>query len=104
LSVVDILDPVDPSTFARWKDVACRNSSIYDEIDGEISVYRCNNIQAYKKGLESYVHRSCFDTDVQESLSEIKGFLTDWPCNLFQREDLSPSIATRAVVPNELWY
>jgi hypothetical protein len=44
------------------------------------------------------------DPEVQRNLSDIQGCIADWPQNFFQKEDLSPSMATRALVPNELWY
>lgn len=69
-----------------------------------MSVYRCNTIQQYKKAQESYIHRSYLDPEVQRNLSDIQGCIADWPQNFFQKEDLSPSMATRALVPNELWY
>eukprot|EP00598_Pedospumella_elongata_P005424 CAMPEP_0184984172 /NCGR_PEP_ID=MMETSP1098-20130426/13200_1 /TAXON_ID=89044 /ORGANISM="Spumella elongata, Strain CCAP 955/1" /LENGTH=37 /DNA_ID= /DNA_START= /DNA_END= /DNA_ORIENTATION= len=36
-------------------------------------------------------------------MAEIKGFLVDWPQTLFEKEDLSPPLATRMVVSNDLW-
>lgn len=100
---LDIIDPLNPATYARWKDVSRNNSAVYDEIEGDMSIYRCNTIAQYKKAQEVYIHRSILDPEVGQTLSEIKGFLVDWPAHFFQREDLSPSLATRAIVPNELW-
>jgi hypothetical protein len=37
------------------------------------------------------------------SLSELQGFLVDWPQTLFEKDDLGPSLATRAIIPNDLW-
>ncbi len=99
----DVLDPLNPVTYKTWCDIANKNSTIYDEIDGGMSIYRCNTVSQYKNAMESYVHRSILDPDVKQSLSEIKGFLVDWPYNLFQKEDLSPSLATRTLIPNDLW-
>ncbi len=100
----DIIDILDPLSFARWREISSRNSSVFDEIEAGMSVYRCNTIQQYKKALEGYIHRSYLDPEVQMSLGEIQGVVADWPQNFFQKEDLSPTIATRALVPNELWF
>jgi hypothetical protein len=76
---------------------------VYDELDGQMSFYRCGTIAEYKAALNSHLPRSILDTDTQCSLSEIQGFLVDWPQQLFHCEDLSPSYATRTMIPNELW-
>lgn len=83
--------------------ISQKNSSVYDEIDGNISVYRCLTVNSYKQALEQYAHRSILDESVQMSLSEVRGFLVDWPQSLFRNEDLGPSLATRALIPDELW-
>lgn len=72
-------------------------------MDGNLSVYRCNHSAEYKIALQNYNHKSYLDEQVRTSLAEIKGFLVDWPQSLYKNEDLSPSIATRALIPNELW-
>lgn len=99
----ELSDPVNPEVYRLWTSISQKNSSIYDEIDGNMSVYRCVTIQQYKTAMENYVHRSIHDPMVQGSLSEIKGFVVDWPQNLFRNEDLGPSLATRALIPDELW-
>eukprot|EP00981_Chlorochromonas_danica_P012554 scaffold5146_cov164-Ochromonas_danica.AAC.3 len=100
---VDFSDPLRPELYKQWKSIAQHNSAIYDELDGNMSVYRCLTVQQYKQALETYVHRNIMDPIVQESLSEIRGFLVDWPQDLYRNEDLSPSLATRAIIPDELW-
>lgn len=100
---VDWSDIVHPDVYAQWRRVSTKNSAVYDEIDGALSLYRCVTIADYKRALENAHLRSYLDPDTQFSLSEISGFLVDWPQSLFTREDLSPSLATRAMIPNELW-
>lgn len=89
--------------YKLWTGISQKNSSVYDELDGNMSVYRCVTINQYKQALEEYRHRSYLDADARLSLSEVKGFLVDWPANLFRADDLSPSLATRALIPDELW-
>lgn len=100
---VDWSDIVHPDVYAQWRRLSTKNSAVYDEIDGAMSLYRCVTIADYKRALENAHLRSYLDPDTQLSLSEISGFLVDWPQSLFTREDLSPSLATRAMIPNELW-
>lgn len=101
---IDFTDPLKPAAFDMWKYIANKNSSIYDELDGNLSVYRCQSLSDHNAAFGQYVAKSILDPIVKESVSEIKGYLVDWPQNLFKNEDLAPSMATRAIVPNELWY
>ena len=50
-----------------------------------------------------YVNKSSLDQSVMESLSELKGFIVDYPMLALHDEDISPSMAVRAICPNELW-
>ena len=103
INVIDLTDPMNTMTYKRWTEISSKNSSIYDELDGFTSLYRCNSSGDYKNALEEFSPPSYFDEEVRTSLGEIQGFLVDWPQNLFKNEDLSPSVATRTLVPNELW-
>lgn len=76
---------------------------MYDELDGDISVYRCKTLNEYRTAFEKHVNKSILDPQVRNSLAEIKGFLVNWPYDLFKDEDLKPTLATRAIVPNDLW-
>jgi hypothetical protein len=89
--------------FDAWKLVAANNSASYDELDGQLSYYRCTGSIAYRNALEHYIHRSYLDPDTRRCVEQIRGFLVDWPYNFFSSEDLSPSLATRAIIPNEMW-
>lgn len=76
---------------------------MYDQVDGGTSVYRCTTVAQYREAFASYVNPSYLDPHVKNTMSEIKGFLVDWPQTLFEKEDLSPPLATRMVVSNDLW-
>lgn len=86
-----------------WKFRANSNSAIYDQIDGGTSVYRCTTIGQWKDAFATYVNPSYLDPTIKHTMSEIKGFLVDWPQTLFEREDLAPTLALRTVIPNALW-
>jgi len=100
---VDLSDPLNHRSRELWRKCANTNSALYDSLDGNTSVYRVTRIADFKAAFETYVNPSYLDPEVQHTCSEIKGFLVDWPKSLFEKEDLSPSLATRAIVPNELW-
>lgn len=99
----DISDPLGQKAREYWKFRANNNSSIYDQIDGGTSVYRCTTVNQFKEAFASYVNPSYLDPQVRDTMAEIKGFLVDWPYSLFEKEDLSPSLATRTIISNELW-
>lgn len=100
---LDLADIVRPDIYKVWCAIATKNSAVYDELDGQLSYYRCATIAEYKAALQAHIPRSFLDTETQSSLSEIQGYLVDWPQQMFHREDLSPSYTTRTMIPNELW-
>jgi phospholipase D1/2 len=100
---IDLTDPLNPQTYEVWRSCAANNSASYDELDGPLSYYRCTGSLMYKNALDNFPNRSYLDPDTRHCLDQIKGFLVDWPYNFFSGEDLSPSLATRAIIPNEMW-
>lgn len=101
--MLDLADIVSPDIYKVWCTIATKNSAVYDELDGQLSYYRCPTIAEYKAALQAHIPRSFLDTETQSSLSEIQGYLVDWPQQMFHREDLAPSYTTRTMIPNELW-
>lgn len=51
------------------------NSTVYDELDGDTSMYRCTRIADFYRALANYENKSILDPGVQASLREIKGFV-----------------------------
>jgi hypothetical protein len=100
---IDLTDPFNPGVADLWKTTASQNSASYDELDGPLSYYRCTGSILYKNALEQFPHRSYLDPETRRCLDQIKGFLVDWPQNFFSSEDLSPTLTTRAIIPNEMW-
>jgi hypothetical protein len=94
---------LNPATYQKWRARATKNSFAYHELDGPISLYGCNSAADYKKALAQFSLRSYLDADAKAIVQSIKGFVVDWPQNLFQKDDLSPKLQTRALIPNELW-
>eukprot|EP01038_Epipyxis_sp_PR26KG_P013202 gene13202-17691_t len=100
---IDFSDPFSVQFQDHWLNLSKQNSSNYDAIDGNMSYYRCKRISEFKEALANSVHKSYYDDTIQQFLQEIKGFLVDWPYSFLCEEDLSPSLATRSIVSNDLW-
>jgi len=100
---IDLLDILNPKTYKLWKDRSINNSFAYHELDGALSLYGCNSAADYKKALNQSNLRSFLDPATKEILQQIKGYLVDWPQNLFQKDNLAPATTTRVMIPNELW-
>lgn len=95
---------VNPLVYeAFWKGVARSNASLYDQLDGESSVYRCGTLAKYVSGIQSHSYWSIRDPVAIQVTNQIQGFLMTWPLEFLLREDTSPSIGTKAVVPTDLW-
>eukprot|EP00602_Paraphysomonas_sp_CaronLab_P007254 CAMPEP_0185035158 /NCGR_PEP_ID=MMETSP1103-20130426/25973_1 /TAXON_ID=36769 /ORGANISM="Paraphysomonas bandaiensis, Strain Caron Lab Isolate" /LENGTH=1446 /DNA_ID=CAMNT_0027572105 /DNA_START=681 /DNA_END=5021 /DNA_ORIENTATION=+ len=86
-----------------WRDVATRNSEIYDHLDGDLSVYKCKTLQEYRYALKNFCHRSYLDSQVQDTVSRIQGHLVLWPMDFLKYDDLSPAASTKVLVPLDLW-
>lgn len=100
----DLVDPVLPEVYQNnWRRIAQSNSSIYDQLDGESSVYKCRTLSQYINGLRDHTYRSIRDPIVQTAVGDIRGFLVTWPLEFLSREDITPSKATQAVIPTDLW-
>lgn len=100
---VDVSDVLSEPVMQMWTRTAQSNSSLYDSLDGGISYYRCSTIADFTSAFAKYRNPSYFDPETRQRVDMIRGFLVDWPRDLFCKEDLSPSLATRTIIPNELW-
>ena len=87
----------------NWESVAMHNSTIYDMLDGEMSVYRCKKISHFQADYRDHVNKSIKDVEVQAAVKSIRGFLVNWPLTFLEEENLAPSLATKALIPNDLW-
>lgn len=99
----DLSDPLDPAFWEFWKAQSTANTAIYDYIDGDTSVYHCTTLVQYATALGRHTNPSVSDPEVRAKMSEIKGFLVDWPEMLLVSEDLSPPLVASMVLPNEVW-
>jgi hypothetical protein len=99
----DVSDPLTKEARDMWNLRSNSNSSIYDQIDGGTSCYRVTTVAQWKDAFANYVNPSYLDPTIRHTMSEIKGFLVDWPQTLFEKDDLSPNLTLRTIVPNSLW-
>ena len=66
-------------------------------------MYRCTTASEFITAINDYNNKSILDPIIKRSISEIRGFIVDWPKELLSNDDLSPCLATRAIIPNEMW-
>lgn len=72
-----------------WLNLSTRNSQIYDFLDGDASIYRCQRLDQYKNALKSRYLPSYLDEQVQNSVHQIEGHLVNWPLGFLGAEDIS---------------
>lgn len=99
--LVDVLN--GPRFHNVWNEVAERNTYVYDCLDGITSVYQCKSLQEYKNNLPLYRNPDITDPSNLELIRRLQGFLVYWPMEFLAKEDHSPPMAVRALVPNQLW-
>ena len=103
-SSADVMDMLRPDVYQQcWRNIAVNNSSFYDQLDGESSPYRCKTLGEYIAGLRDTTHKSSRDPMVQQLVSSIQGFLVMWPLEFLIKDDISPSTATKVIIPTNLW-
>lgn len=97
-------DMLNEETYlACWRNVAKSNANIYDELDGVSSVYKCKTLAQFISGLQAHNYFTTQDPRTRELTNQIQGFLITWPLDFLIREDTTPSVAMKAVVPTDLW-
>lgn len=92
----------DPYTL-YWRHLATANSDIFNEIEGETSAYRCQTLGQLRNALLRHIHPSFSDDSVRDMVSRIRGHLVHWPMSFLCQENLAPNMATKALVPLDLW-
>lgn len=82
----DISDPICASTYyGSLRGLAGHNCTLFDELDGPASPYRCASASAFETGRETAAPRSCFDPMVQELTSRIQGRLVFLPLDFLSQ-------------------
>lgn len=102
--MADIVDILRPDIYqTNWRGVAANNTSLYDQLDAEASPYRCKTLHEYVNGLRLHNNRSSRDPMIQNLVSNIQGYLLMWPLDFLIKDDLTPSTATKVIIPTNLW-
>tara|TARA_B110000090_G_scaffold196650_1_gene233821 strand:- start:333 stop:668 length:336 start_codon:yes stop_codon:yes gene_type:complete len=98
-------DVSDPITSDFLDQVSAKNAEMYSLIDKDRDVYneKCPNLTSYQNAVLAYSNPLVDEPHVQKAMKEISGNLVPWPLTFLKNEDLSPSLATRAIVPTNLW-
>lgn len=98
-----LIDIIDPKNFIFWCQIALNNSEQHDKIDEGISYYRVQTIAEYNRELKNYQYKSINKIKNMKTLAAIQGVLVNWPLDFMSKEDLSPNLATRTLISNDLW-
>ena len=99
----DVSDPIN--SIDIWNSVSTKNAEMYSLVDKDRDVYndRCPDMASYQSALKAYSNPLVDEPHVQKAMKEISGNVVPWPLTFLKNEDLSPSIATRAIIPTNLW-
>jgi phospholipase D1/2 len=99
-----LVDVLNSEIFDQyWHDIASMNTWVHDRLDGETSVYKCESLAQYRSAISTYKNPSMDHPTTIDLVSRLRGFLVHWPLRFLAKEDLSPPLAIRAVLPNQLW-
>ncbi len=100
---LDIDDPISNSFFKDiWLKTVYDNCAAYSSLDGIGSLDLLATLEQYQWTLNN-LPPIVYDDVVRGITDTIKGHLVLWPSKFLAKEDLGPTIATRALVPNDLW-
>lgn len=83
---------------------AVQNSNIYSALDGPLSSFdRAHTLSQFMEGLLQARALQATDESVKTLLESIVGQIVMYPLDFLKLEDLGPSLASKTVVPTELW-
>jgi hypothetical protein len=106
LPEADVSDPLCTDVYiSMMRGYAALNSGVYDELDGELSVYKCKTLQNYSRLLSEQENKSYHDLRVREITGNIKGFLVFFPLD-FLTDSLgyvNTPVHASGVTPQNLW-
>lgn len=98
------MDPLSVHThYNTLLATAQSNSSVYNALDGPQAFDLCSTLFHFQSGLNEARFLQANDPNVRMLLDSIRGQLVMYPLNFLQSENLGPSVATKAVVSNDLW-
>lgn len=106
--VVDVSDPLSTDVYyTLMRGFAAFNSGVYDELDSELSVYRCKTLQRYTTLLANRENecKSYHDLRIREATGSIKGYLVFFPLD-FLAESLgfvNTAVHNGSTAPQSLW-
>ena len=100
----DVTDPLSVYThYNILLETATHNASIYNALDQAGSFEQCSSLAQFQASLNQRRFLYAADPNVSVLLENIRGQLVTYPMSFLRAENLGPSVATKAVVPNDLW-
>ena len=83
---------------------AVQNTNIYNMLDGPLRSFdRAQTLSQYNDGVLEARELRITDENVTALLESIQGQLVMYPLEFLKMEDLGPSLASKTVVPTDLW-
>lgn len=104
--VADLSDPISEYTYMTLlRGCAALNSGVYDELDSDLSVYRCRSMQQFSSALSKKQNKSFHDLRVREITKSIKGFLVFFPLDFLNDSLLcvNTPVSASGVSAQSLW-
>ena len=99
----NVSDPICNATYnSLWMQTCIDNEAAYASLDSFASLHKCVTFDQYSWAIRNKPIME-IDETVRDAIKLIKGQLVLWPSNFLMQSDLSPPLATRSLVPNELW-
>lgn len=101
---LDLSDPISDAVYNQlWLTTARNNTEIYSAFEGDAAMDKCNTLVKYQRANAARPLINGSDPEVRRYLGLIRGHVVMWPMEFLKDTDLSPNVATKVVVPNELW-
>lgn len=102
---LDVSDPTCVGTYYNLMvRTAVQNSNIYSVLDGPLAAFdKAYTLSQYNDGILEARALQASDENVKILLESITGHIVMYPLDFLKLENLGPSMASKTVVPTDLW-
>ncbi|CAF0891625.1 unnamed protein product [Adineta steineri] len=101
---IDLSDPVSDEFYNYFRDLAKKNTLIYEEIFATLPSDRVRKFDQVGQYTEAPKLKDTDPIQAQEKLKHVQGFVVEYPLYFLDDENYLPSLRTReGLVPNVMW-
>ncbi|CAF1019078.1 unnamed protein product [Rotaria sordida] len=101
---IDLSDPISDEFYDYFRDVARKNTLIYEEVFATLPSDRVRRFDQVGDYTESPKLKDIDPLKAQEKLKDIQGTVVEYPLYFLDEENYLPSLRTReGLVPNIMW-